>query len=101
MGMAAPSACWQRTFWDIETLGHRDLVVVGTWPRDYGVRGCCCVGLGMNVRHYLQKAQEADAIADAAEGPDLRRHWEGIAAECRRLAHAIAERQRAHPPSDA
>jgi hypothetical protein len=48
----------------------------------------------MNERFYLVKAQEADAVANAAESADNRRHWEGIANEYRRLAHVIAaERQ--------
>lgn len=48
----------------------------------------------MNERVYLVKAQEADAIANAAQGLRERRRWEEIAEEYRRLARAIAaERQ--------
>ncbi|HEX4484745.1 MAG TPA: hypothetical protein VH088_00665 [Terriglobales bacterium] len=42
----------------------------------------------MDVRFYLSKAQEADAIANATENKRDRRHWESIAAEYRRLAKA-------------
>lgn len=48
----------------------------------------------MNEREYLVKAQEADAVANAAENRRDRHRWESIAKEYRRLAHAIAaERQ--------
>ena len=49
----------------------------------------------MDERFYLVKAQEADAVANAAEGADDRRHWEGIAKEYRRLAHVKAAERRA------
>jgi hypothetical protein len=48
----------------------------------------------MNEVIYLIKAQEADAVATAAESADNQRRWEGIAKEYRRLAHVkAAERQ--------
>jgi hypothetical protein len=34
----------------------------------------------MNEREYLTKAQEAEALADAAENPGEREGWENIAA---------------------
>jgi len=37
------------------------------------------------------KAQEADAIANAATSPRLRQKWENIAQEYRKLAKAEAE----------
>jgi len=43
----------------------------------------------MNEREYLVKAQEADAIANAAQDPRERARWEDIAAEYRRLAKAV------------
>ena len=48
----------------------------------------------MNEREYLAKAQEAEALADAAETPLQRHTWENIAKEYRRLARvALALRQ--------
>ena len=46
------------------------------------------------LRHYLQQAWEAEAIANASVGPVNRRHWEDIAAEYRRLARAETERRK-------
>ena len=43
-------------------------------------------------RLYLVKAQQAEAVADAAESSINRRSWENIAEEYRRLAHAMAGR---------
>ena len=42
--------------------------------------------LAMDERLYLQKAQEAEAIADAAISAIRRHRWEKIAAHYRRLA---------------
>lgn len=49
----------------------------------------------MNEREYLVKAQEAEAVANAALSPRERLRWEDIAAEYRRLAETVREmRQR-------
>jgi hypothetical protein len=45
----------------------------------------------MDYKHYLVKAQEADALADAALSPITRNMWEKIAQEYRRAAHLLAE----------
>jgi hypothetical protein len=42
-------------------------------------------------REYLVKAQEADAIANAATNPRLRQKWEDIALQFRKLARAETE----------
>jgi hypothetical protein len=42
----------------------------------------------MDARQYLTKAQEAEAMANAANQPADRAHWETIAREWRRLAKA-------------
>jgi hypothetical protein len=53
-------------------------------------------GNGMNEREYLVLAQEAEALADAADQPVQRLTWENIAKEYRRLAKvATAMRLRA------
>ena len=44
----------------------------------------------MFVRHYMVKAQEAEAVANASDDPRERRRWEAIAFEYRRLATALA-----------
>jgi hypothetical protein len=48
----------------------------------------------MTERDYLVKAQEADAVANAAVRSDDRHYWEGVAEECRRLARALASERR-------
>lgn len=45
----------------------------------------------MNEREFLVKAQEADAIANAATSKRHRESWEAIAAEYRKLAQMEAE----------
>lgn len=45
----------------------------------------------MDEREYLVKAQEADAIANAATSPRQRQKWEDIAQEYRKLAEAETE----------
>ena len=54
----------------------------------------------MDVREYLVKAQEADAIANSAQSYRECRRWEAIAKEYRRLAHAIVAMERDKVPSD-
>jgi hypothetical protein len=44
----------------------------------------------MNEREYLIKAQEAEAVANAAERVAEQEGWENIAAGCRRLAREKA-----------
>jgi hypothetical protein len=48
----------------------------------------------MTERDYLVKAQEAEAVANAAVSAEDQRHWEGVAEEWRRLAHALASQRR-------
>jgi len=45
----------------------------------------------MDEREYLVKAQEMDAVANAAQSPRERLRWEDIAAEYRRLAEAVRQ----------
>jgi hypothetical protein len=55
----------------------------------------------MDVREYLVRAQEAEALANAADEPVQRLTWENIAKEYRRLAKVTAAmRQRAANPSE-
>ena len=55
----------------------------------------------MDEREYLTKAQEAEAIADAAQTRNDRRRWEDIATEFRRLAKSVRElREAARGSSD-
>ena len=55
----------------------------------------------MDARFYLEKAQEAEAFADAAFSETLRCHWEYIAAAYRRLAHQAAGIRHAQDRHDA
>jgi len=52
----------------------------------------------MKVRELLMKAQEAEAVADAAQSPDTRRLWESLAAEYRSLAEEIRRMGRGSDP---
>jgi hypothetical protein len=51
----------------------------------------------MDEREYLVKAQEAEAIADAAANPRQRSQWEAIAHEYRKLAAAEVELRQVLP----
>jgi hypothetical protein len=53
----------------------------------------------MDERELLAKAQEAQAIADAAENSSERRTWETMAVEYLRLAEAVTAQKRFHPPA--
>jgi hypothetical protein len=44
----------------------------------------------MSEREYMVKAQEAEALANAADSPVERLTWENIAKEYRRLAQVAA-----------
>jgi hypothetical protein len=54
----------------------------------------------MDIRHYLVKAQEADALADAALSPITRRMWENIAKEYRQAAHLLADQVKTRSERD-
>ena len=54
----------------------------------------------MNAREYLIKAQEAEAMANAAKQPADREHWDTIAKEWRRLAKAVVAMGDGKPPID-
>ena len=48
----------------------------------------------MDEREYMVKAQEAEALANAATNWLKRRHWEKAAKQYRRMAKAIAVERR-------
>jgi hypothetical protein len=50
----------------------------------------------MDERGYLVKAQEAEALANAAQNPVERHTWENMAKEYRRLAKAAAAERQSH-----
>jgi hypothetical protein len=56
--------------------------------------------MGMDELFYLVKAQEAEALANAAKSADDLRYWEGLAKEYRRVAHVKAAERRAKVGSD-
>ncbi len=45
----------------------------------------------MDERELLQKAQEADAMANKVQSPAERKRWEEIAKEWRKLARVAAD----------
>jgi hypothetical protein len=49
----------------------------------------------MDLRTYLQRAQQAEVFADVATDPIVRQSWEDIAEEYRRLARDAVGRDRA------
>jgi hypothetical protein len=55
----------------------------------------------MDIRDYLQKAQEAYLFADFVESPIGRRRWENVATEYRRKARKLAKQRHGVSPIDA
>ena len=54
----------------------------------------------MDEREYLVKAQEAEAVANAAENPREQRRWETMAIEYRRLSKIVATMRRSKVSND-
>ena len=51
----------------------------------------------MDSREYLVKAQEAEALADVAMSPVLRKNWESVAVEYREMAQQAAGAGNTYP----